>query len=269
MPVNAQLFLTTVLYISILQVSALEHEPLFPTKNRPARISIIFNGKHNARLGDTLPDVIVQSSDDVYFAVHSDQIASTSTNEFASLILTNSIHTASNPAELSVQESSEVLHGLFCSVYGLPPESRRPSLASVRATFDALQKYGMTPLELYVYQDTFLYKAILVHAHEHAFEAYALAGEYGIEDLAVATSAETIRLEVHTLQSDLAGIMGVSYLYRLYNLHAARDTQLRKILRVAPKVHLAKSYCLDAAQQSIRTTFYSACAKLLWRFPSE
>lgn len=229
----------------------------------------MFNGQHDTRLGDSLPDVIVQSSDDVYFAVHSDQIASTSTNEFASLIPTDSIHSASDPTELSVQESSEILHGLFCSVYGLPSDSRLPSLASVRATFDALQKYGMTPLELYVYQGTYLYETALLHAHEHAFEAYALAGEYGIEDLAVATSAETTHLTMHTLQSDLAGIMGVSYLHRLYNLHATRDAQLRRILRVAPKIHSAKSYCPDAAQHSVRTTFYSACAKLLWRFPSE
>ena len=258
-----------VFYISIPQVSALEHEPLFPTKSRPARVSVIFNGQHNARLGDTLPDVIVQSSDDVYFAVHSDQITSTSTNEFASLIPTNSFHTTSNPTQLSVQESSEVLNGLFCSMYGLPSDSRLPSLVSVCITFDALQKYGMTPLELYVYQDAYLYEAVLLHAREHAFEAYALAGQYGLEDLAVATSAETIRLELHTLKSDLARSMGVSYLQRLYNLHATRDAQLMRILRVAPKFHLVKSYCPDATQQSVRTTFYSACAKLLWKFPGE
>ncbi|KAI0093619.1 hypothetical protein BDY19DRAFT_263298 [Irpex rosettiformis] len=225
----------------------LQHPP-FPTYERPAQVSVVFDGSLNPRLADTLPDVIIRSSDNVYFAVHRGQILFTSTNRFSALLSPSPRCTAARPSAFTVPEPSDVLSDLFHTVYGLACDLHWPSLESIQATLDALKKYGMLPLEAHVFQDTFLYHAIHRQSRVFPLEAYTLAAENHLEDVAVTTSAETIHSRIIDLDMTLACRMGVMYLSRLHRLHDMRREGLKQLFLVRMTGHAETPDC-DLDQQ--------------------
>ncbi len=168
---------------------------------------------------------------------------------------------------VSLLEASGILNDLLHTMYGLPCDLHWPSLESIGAVLDALRKYGITPLEVHVFQDTFLHHAIVRQAEDYPFEAYALAAEYGLEDVAVATSAKTIHSRVHELSLDLSARMGISYLRRLHILHALRAEALKQLLVVRMAGHAQSPSCTAVQRDEIYIDFQLVCAKLFMDEP--
>ncbi|KAI0758433.1 hypothetical protein BC629DRAFT_1444115 [Irpex lacteus] len=96
-----------------LLLCSLNDSPPFPTDRHPVQVSLVFNGEPNSRLADMPSDLIVRSSDAVYFAIHSQQVMLTSKNDFASLLPANTLTTPTTPTQLTLEESCVVLNSLF------------------------------------------------------------------------------------------------------------------------------------------------------------
>lgn len=142
-------------------------------------------------------------------------------------------------------------------------------LDSISATLKALGKYGMTPLELHVFEGTCLYSAAMAEARNQPFETWGVAAQYSLEDLAVALSACTILHSPYSMSIELGERMGVPYLHRLYLLHGGRDQAIRAMFHIEPADHATKSYCSDIQQQQNRMEFSNACALMVWDAPGK
>jgi hypothetical protein len=252
------------------QISAVSEHPPFQTNETRILLSKVFDGTLDARLAGAVPDVIIHSSDNIFFVVHSLKLTTASKNGFASrLPVTASRISPNNPARLSLEEPSEVLHILLLTVYAIPHEPYRPTLAVLSDAMQAMEKYGITPLTQYVSLHSPLYDAILVQAKIYPLEAYALAAANDLEDLAVECSRFTLYSTLHTMPVDLAERMGVLYMQRLFALHETREEQMKKMFMVVLTSHEEKPYCSSAQQHDAHLDFRLACGSMIWESRSE
>src|SRR5258708_35379818 len=80
-------------------------------------------------------DLVLQSSDQVYFFVHSDILLNHSGNSFAGLL---------EDDKASLPENSEVLNLVLHALYNLDPSRFRPTVSAIAATLRSLQHYGVS-----------------------------------------------------------------------------------------------------------------------------
>ncbi len=231
-------------------------------------MSAVFNGQLDSRTGNALPDVVIRSSDNIYFAVHARRLLSTSKNGFANLLTANPSPTTTSPAQIVVAEPADVLNVVLHTVYELSADAHRPSLQCLRATLQALEKYNITPLDQYITTDTPLFNTILALATAHPFETFGLASQYKLEALAVAVSSRTLTTKMHTMNADVAGTINVMYLQRLYGLHQARRDGM-KAINATPILHDNLPNCGNAKQQETWLDFQYACGTLFMAAPGE
>lgn len=217
------------------------------------------------------------SSDYVLFAVHSHKILAASTNDFAHLILptgngggTSVLATLSDPGTpaplvpILATESSDILNVIFHSIYDLPIDMYRPSFDYLMSALPVFAHYGFKPLSKYVSRGTPLFNSILNHAPLHPIETYAHAAFYQLEDLAVASSAYTLTMDLNTSVSNSAGAqMGANYLMKLLKLHGDRIDKLKEALDNAILYpHVATRRCSVEKRKQAMLTFKVACAQL-------
>jgi hypothetical protein len=246
------------------QVSTTCESPPFPTDEKPAQVSDVFDGIIHSRLGDTLPDVVIRSADQVYFAVHCNKLVSQSTNEFGHLLAVNDNHTPNDlPMRLNLEEPGDVLNVVLHVVYGLSCSLYKPTLACIGNGLRAMRKYGVTPLERYTSNDSPLYHTVLLHAPNFPLETYALAAEFELEELAQAASAHTLHMSVHVTPVELALQMGAMYLHRLNHLHQTRTDQLKDLLIIESKSHEEKPYCSNQQQYEAWLEFKLTCIRMI------
>ena len=162
-----------------------------------------------------------------------------------------------------------MLNDLFHTVYGLSCDIHWPPLESIHATLEALKKYGMTPLEVFVFRDTFLYHAILHEAKEHPIGAYVCAAQHKLEDVAVATSAKTVHRRVYDLDLETAEKMGTFYLNRLHQLHCLRTEHLKHLFYIRLPGHVATPSCSLKRQREVYIDLQLMCKKLFVLEPGE
>ncbi|KAI0812489.1 hypothetical protein BC629DRAFT_1473253, partial [Irpex lacteus] len=165
------------------------------------RISSTFH--FNAALDRSPNDTLVLSTDGVIFVLHSQRLLSSSTNHFASLIPSNGDSGVPRSRTLRVRESSDCLNVVLHTFYGLSCDVYRPTHDCIMSAIPALKVYGMNPLAKCLSRNMPLFKALMAHAESHAVEIYALAAAESLEDLAVASSAFTLGVDLHLLSNDL------------------------------------------------------------------
>jgi hypothetical protein len=167
-------------------------------------------------------------------------------------------------------ESSEVLNIVLCGVYEISCDKHNPTFECIVDAISAFKKYGLTPLRRFVSPPKPLYHTLLYHAPLRPLETYALAAEFELEDLAVASSAYTLPLNLALLSEDLALKMGSVYLHRLHRLHGARMDALRELLDRAIYPHVAKPYCSIEKRREFSKAYDLACAQLYYdAFPGQ
>ncbi|KAI0819194.1 hypothetical protein BC628DRAFT_1413848 [Trametes gibbosa] len=192
-------------------------------------------------------DLLLMSSDGVFFYVHLTQVLGASTNGFNNIICADqaksdgSMSTGRLSSVICVVETSAVLNVVLHSAYDMSCAHYVPALDVLIAAVGALPVYGLAP-QTHVAPSTALYRLILAQAHARPLEVYALA------------RPATAR----------ARAVDAVYLKRLFVLHLTRRAALKRLLLPAPYPHPATADCGFADQRTLGRAWTLAASYLAW-----
>ena len=210
------------------------------------------------------PDLVVLSSDSVFFYVHLHVLLAASDNDFNSLLPPSS---DAKPGPLGpvvlVPEPSIILNIVFHAVYDISCSHYSPSFESLAGALNAMAKYGIS-LRTHVAPTTALHSLLLSLAPIYPLELYALAASYDLYDLAVPTSAHLLSFSLASLTDDMAERIGPKYLKRLFFLHFGRADALKRLLLPPPHPHPPTLTCDYAEQKRLTRAWALASAYLAW-----
>ncbi|KAI8980693.1 hypothetical protein BD414DRAFT_420794 [Trametes punicea] len=211
------------------------------------------------------PDLILASSDGVHFYVHRLRLSSVSTNRLGGLLSSDSVSSTHSLslARINTPESAEVLNVALHTIYGSSCQHYLPSLETVDAALDALERYGV-PLRPLATPNQPLYRLLLSFAPYRPIDAYAVAAHYALEEVAEATSSHLLAYDLARLPDETAQKMGATYLKRLFTLHQSRLAALRNILLRPPIPHPPAPGCTSEIQQKLTRAWAHAAAQLVW-----
>ncbi|TFK50591.1 hypothetical protein OE88DRAFT_1631272 [Heliocybe sulcata] len=220
---------------------------------------------------DSMPaDLILASSDVVFFYVHSHKLLSSSNNKFNNLLRVDGGgcfkgggNDVSGIPLVSVAENSAVLNILLHTLYYMPFSQYTPTLDILLAAVAGLKKYGMQVQE-YVTQGTHLFQHLLLHAPLNPLEVYILAGSHDLQGLAVASSAHLLSFQLCNITDEMAQRMGPVYLKRLFFLHLGRIEALKRLLTAPPTAHEPTLTCNFMEQKEMVRAWALAAAYLAW-----
>ncbi|KAI0352336.1 hypothetical protein OH77DRAFT_1523389 [Trametes cingulata] len=220
-----------------------------------------------ARLLPIPSDLIVVSSDDIHFYVHTTQVLSASTNHFNNIVLPDRATSdkAGNGLCLlaRVSESAVVLNIILHCVYGMSCEHYKPALDTLVAAVDAMPSYGLCP-KMFVAPSTVLYTLILGQAPMRPLVVYALAARHDLYELAKPVSSHLLSFPVHAISDELASQIGAVYLKRLFLLHMERVQTLKQLLLPPPHPHPPTEQCDFVEQKKLTRAWALAAAYLAW-----
>ncbi|KAH7915639.1 hypothetical protein BJ138DRAFT_20587 [Hygrophoropsis aurantiaca] len=194
-----------------------------------------------------LPDLVLMSSDSVFFHVHRSVLQAAS--ETAFLI---SYHTLPLPSDrnsepmITVQDSSTILNIVLHVIY-------------VRSLAN-----NQIPIKKFVTPSDPLGSFILAFAPLYPLQVYALAAQYDIHDLAVAMSPHLLSANLASVTDELADQMGPRYLKSLFLLHFERVEALKRLLMPPPHPHQPTPTCSSADQSKVARAWTLATAYLIW-----
>lgn len=224
--------------------------------------------------GGVPPDVVLVSTDGVYFYVNRALLATASANYFAALLPPTDRSPDGFPLARS-QDASDVLNIILHAVYDMSPARYAPPVTTLLAALDRLPVYGMLPAQ-HVVPPRALYAVLLAQAPLAPLAVYTAAARYGLNDLAVAVSSHLLSFPLPALTDAQAEAMGAIYLKRLFMLHKQRVDALKGVLAQAPYPHPETEICTFADQKKIARAWQLAATYLVaeaqpgeekaWRF---
>jgi len=216
----------------------------------------------NAQIHIHPPDLLLLSSDAVYFYVGQSVISGSSANVFGGLLPESQNQPIHEMTVVLVPEHSTVLNIIMHTVYGVSCAHYAPALESLSSAVAALNKYGF-PLSRFVASATPLYTLLLSLAPLYPIEIYTLAATHDMYDLAVPTSSHLLSFPIDSLSDDLAGRLGSKYLRRLFFLHLGRVDALKRILLPPPRLHAPTPTCDFDDQKRLMRAWVLATAYLV------
>ncbi|KAI9001393.1 hypothetical protein BD414DRAFT_32517 [Trametes punicea] len=212
------------------------------------------------------PDLILLSSDGVFFYVHTTQVLSMSTNRFNDLVPPKLIRSKAcddlGPI-VALPEIATVLNIVLHAVYEMSCAHYRPNLDTLIAAVDAMAMYGLPP-KRHIAPSTPLYLLILSQAPMQPIVVYALAAAHDLYDLAVPVSSHLLSFPLHSLTDDLAVRIGPVYMKRLFFLHLGRLDALKRLLLPPPHPHPPTEDCDFTEQKKLTRAWALASAYLAW-----
>ncbi|CAL1701053.1 unnamed protein product [Somion occarium] len=233
-----------------------------PESNTVVSVSTTFFP--GASLGPLPPDLIILSTDAVFFYVHCHQVLGASENGFNSLLPPKQPKSTEDVGPIvSMPESSSVINVVLHTIYNLPCGHYSPSVETLIFAVDALKKYGI-PVAKYVAPSTPLYQQVLSVAPVAPIEMYTLAAHHDLYDLAVPISSHLLAFPLPNLTDEQAVRMGPIYLKRLFFLHLGRIDALKRLLLPPPHPHAPTPTCDFAEQKKLTRAWALASAYLAW-----
>ncbi|KAL1724181.1 hypothetical protein EV715DRAFT_166017, partial [Schizophyllum commune] len=226
-----------------------------------AMISMSTTFTSGALHGGVPPDVVLVSTDGVYFYVNRALLASASANYFAALLPPAGRSPDGFPLAHS-QDASDVLNIVLHAVYDMSPARYAPPVTTLLAALDRLPVYGMLPAQ-HVVPPRALYAVLLAQAPLAPLAVYTAAARYGLNDLAVAVSSHLLSFPLPALTDAQAEAMGAIYLKRLFMLHKQRVDALKGVLAQAPYPHPETEICTFADQKKIARAWQLAATYLV------
>ncbi|RPD58886.1 hypothetical protein L227DRAFT_179400 [Lentinus tigrinus ALCF2SS1-6] len=202
------------------------------------------------------PDLLIVTSDAVHFHVHTRSILALSTNAFNRAL-------ASPVNTLVVMETAAVMNVVLNVLYGWSCIVYEPEFEDVVVALAALVKYGASLPTLAV-APLPLFDLLLAQAPLHAIDIYASAGQYELEDVAVAVSAHLLAFSPSQLTDELALQMGPVYFKRILDLQQNRLLALKGIVLDPPAKHPPTLTCNIASRDELTTSWALATAQLVW-----
>ncbi|KAI4525473.1 hypothetical protein K525DRAFT_365251 [Schizophyllum commune Loenen D] len=226
-----------------------------------AMISMSTTFTSGAMHGGVPPDVVLVSTDDVYFYVNRALLATASANYFAALLPPAGRSPDGFPLA-QTQDTSDVLNIVLHAVYDISPARYAPPVTTLLAALDRLPEYGMLPAQ-HVVRPRALYAVLLAQAPLAPLAVYTAAARYGLNDLAVAVSSHLLSFPLPALTDAQAEAMGAVYLKRLFMLHKQRVDALKGVLAQAPYPHPETEICTFADQKKIARAWQLAATYLV------
>jgi hypothetical protein len=201
-------------------------------------------------------DVILLTTDSVYFYVHSSRLLQHSNNSFGGLL-------ADLSTPLPIAETSEVANLAFHALYGLDPSSYVPNLSLLLRAFSMLTLYGIDPSVALVPNGPF-YNAVVGLGARFPLQTYSLAAKFSLEVLAVEVSKHLLTTPLHAITDDTAQAMGATYLRRLVFLHLGRTERLKELMTQLPSVHEPSTDCSENEQKRLQQEWRALALALSW-----
>lgn len=231
---------------------------LIPEEVDESSISISMSSTFFAGAGhDPCPtDVILVTTDNVYFYVHSSRLLQHSNNSFGGLL-------ADPSTSLSIAETSEVANLAFHALYGLDPSSYVPNLSLLLRAFSMLNMYGIEPSSVLSPNGPF-YSAVVGLGAKFPLQTYSLAAKFNLEALAVEVSKHLLTIPLHTITDDIAQAMGATYLRRLVFLHLGRTERLKEFMMQLPTAHELSTDCSENDQKRLQQEWRALALALSW-----
>ncbi|KAG8718410.1 hypothetical protein FRC08_005312 [Ceratobasidium sp. 394] len=212
-------------------------------------------------------DLVLLTTDAVFFYAHTSELLRQSSNYFGNLIAEERISKGDStqctsrgtyiidPPELKlVDYSSDVLELVLDAVYKRSTESLAPSIATLRDAIAALVSLGYCPKDMVV-PGSELFVRSLEAAETEPLQVYALAAQHSLELLAVAASGLTSAHSLDDVSDELALQMGPIYLKRLFLLHMQRAQEVRHSVHLPLELHAIGSppgvKCNEKVQESV------------------
>ncbi|KAI0711068.1 hypothetical protein C8T65DRAFT_695507 [Cerioporus squamosus] len=212
------------------------------------------------------PDLILLSSDGVFFYVHTTQVLSMSRNRFGNLVPPTPAKTKLiddlGPV-IALPENATVLNVVLHAMYELSCAHYRPAIDTLVAAVDAMADYGLSPKQ-HIAPSSPLYSLILSQAPMQPIVAYALAAAHDLYDLAVPVSSHLLSFALHSLTDELALRIGPVYMKRLFFLHLGRLDALKRLLLPPPHPHPPTQRCDFTEQKKLTRAWALASAYLAW-----
>jgi hypothetical protein len=242
--------------------------PLYPTEPSAATliseeagessISISMSSTFFAGAGhDPCPtDVILVTTDNVYFYVHSSRLLQHSNNSFGGLL-------ADLSTPLNIAETSEVANLAFHALYGLDPSNYVPNLSLLLRAFSMLNLYGIEPSSV-LFPNSPFYSAVVGLGAKFPLQTYSLAAKFGLEVLAVEVSKHLLAIPLHAITDDIAQAMGATYLRRLVFLHLGRTERLKELVMKLPTAHELSTDCSEIDQKRLQQEWRALALALSW-----
>ena len=228
---------------------------LFPEGDESS-ISISISATFFAGASQDPTDVILLTTDNVYFYVHSPRLLQHSNNSFGGLLTDIS-------TPLLIVETSEVANLAFHALYGLDPSSYVPIPAVLLRAFNMLILYGIEPSLVLVPNGPF-YNAVVGLGAKHPLQTYSLAASFKLEALAVEVSRHSLATPLHTITDDIAQAMGPAYLRRLVFLHLGRTERLKELMMQPPTAHEPSTDCSENDQKRLQREWRASGLALSW-----
>ena len=169
-----------------------------------------------------------------------------------------------------VPQNSTVMNVVLHIMYGMPCIQYAPTLEAVDAALNALcSQYGVV-VQAYAGPHLPLRQLLLSYAPFRPLDAYALAAQHGLDDIAVQASPHLLAYDLSRLPDVTAQKMGPIYLKRLFLLHQGRLVALRNILFRPPAEHAPVMGCSTEQRAQLTRAWALAVAQLVWDvLPSE
>ncbi|KZT29313.1 hypothetical protein NEOLEDRAFT_1175022 [Neolentinus lepideus HHB14362 ss-1] len=210
------------------------------------------------------PDLILLSSDTVFFYVHTHRLLTASENGFNSQLPATPREDSSDVGPvLGIPEPSPVLNVILHTVYHMSCVHYSPTFPELEAAVTAMSVYGI-PLRPHITPTLPLYQHLLLHAPLAPLSLYALAAQHDLYELAVAISAHLLSLSLPSMSDELAIRMGPIYLKRLFFLHLGRADALKRLLLPPPEPHRPTAWCDSGEQKKLTRAWALAAAYLAW-----
>ncbi|KAG9003409.1 hypothetical protein FRB94_003117 [Tulasnella sp. JGI-2019a] len=198
-----------------------------------------------------IPDMIIYTTDFVFFYGHQDKLLQISTNAFAhtipasiSPVPTSAPSTRlSNPPghgtrrgktlSVTVGHTSRVIDVVLRVIYDMPCQQTMPELDIISLALSVLDQYGLsTPNET---SPSEIWSLVLRHARTtDSIQAYALAAAHSMDKVCIEASAHTLRAPLENITEQQANLAGPIYLRRLFLLHMSRRESLRAVMERPP-----------------------------------
>ncbi|KIO24872.1 hypothetical protein M407DRAFT_25732 [Tulasnella calospora MUT 4182] len=244
-------------------------------------------------------DLIIHTSDTVFFYVHQSVLRARSNNNFGMLLsistpqytpnTTSPTHRndhdqepgtrdyfgggqdnmpfvessppgqANTMSTIFVSEESVVLNIVLHLTYGMRCGRYGPSIEVISGALEALPRYGLPTPGL----TNEIWTVLLRQAEMDPLRVYSLGAAHAIDSVCVQASEHTLKTPLSNVSEVDAMTMGPIYLRRLFFLHFGRVEALKRILGPPPDTHPDTAACSEVTQRAVKKAWKAALAELL------
>ncbi|KAG8905801.1 hypothetical protein FRB99_008226 [Tulasnella sp. 403] len=244
--------------------------------------------------GGRLPDLIIHTSDSVFFYCHHSILVSKSTNMFASLlppspnspldmdgVLLGSVPSSSGGCEwetpqsskppgfwsqspspfptIHIQQNSVVFNIVLHVIYDLSFERYGPTLDTVVEALSCLAHYGIHTPDQY----SSIWNALAQYAPTDPIRVYSIAAYYGVDSVCVTASQYTLGISLTIITEGDALTMGTIHLRRLTRLHIGLHDTLKRVIAWQPFDHKPKEGCSADSRQLLKSAWQNSAVDIL------